>query len=166
MSHACGKQYCVCMACMQWCSNIKSVPILVSNIHDIIQLHTRTGMYLSVLWYHSCTGMHQVRTGTYLYLLKTLFIYVRSQFQMWRKYKRWDDWEVWDWCLSSTRNEQSWSSWASEKNERFPLSCCPQAARQCHRVKQHSGYIGRESLCITRCCLYPASSVSGRGLAG
>jgi hypothetical protein len=37
----CGKLYCVCVTCMQWCSNTKSVPLSVSNIHDIIQLHTQ-----------------------------------------------------------------------------------------------------------------------------
>ncbi len=30
----------VCMTCMLWCSNTKSVPLLVSNIHDIILVRT------------------------------------------------------------------------------------------------------------------------------
>ncbi len=40
------------------------------------------------------------------------------------------------------------------------------AARRRNRAKQHSGYIGRESLCITPFGLYPASRISGRGPAG
>ncbi len=42
----------------------------------------RTGMYLSVLIYLSCTCMYWVRTSTYRYVLNTLSLYNRSRFQM------------------------------------------------------------------------------------
>ena len=70
MWYACGKQYSACVTCMRWCSNTESVPLLVSNIHDIILVHTyyyavRTGMYWSILFYISCTCLYRVRTSTY-----------------------------------------------------------------------------------------------------
>ncbi len=79
----------------------------------------------------------------------------------WTYRENWDDSGAWDQCLPSTRNEQSWASQASEKNEQFPLSC-PQAVLQ-----RRGGAIGRssmatlegKSLCITPFGLYPASSV-------
>ena len=84
MSYACGKQYCMCMACMLWCSNTKSVPLKVSNIDDTILVRTQ---YVPV-----CTGLYyytfsvQVRTQyvlrTYRYILNTLFLYHGSRFQM------------------------------------------------------------------------------------
>ena len=84
MLNASGKRYCVCVACMLWCSNTKSVPLMVSNIHDIILVRTQ---YVQV-----CTGLYyftfpvQVRTWyvlrTYRYVLNTLFLYHGSRFQM------------------------------------------------------------------------------------
>ena len=55
MWYACGKQYSACVTCMRWCSNTESVPLLVSNIHDIILVHT--------YYYAVRTGMYQVQTG-------------------------------------------------------------------------------------------------------
>ena len=68
MSNACGKQYCVCvaLACMLWCSNTKSVPLNVSNIHDTILV--RTQYYVPVctcLYYYTFQVPVPVRTGTY-----------------------------------------------------------------------------------------------------
>ena len=73
MLNASGKRYCVCVACMLWCStvgNTKSVPLIVSNIHDIILVRTQyvLSMYWSVLFCVFCTGTYWyvlVRTGTY-----------------------------------------------------------------------------------------------------
>jgi hypothetical protein len=78
-----------------------------------------------------------------------------------------DDWGTswWDQCPSSTRNELSWVSLASEKNE-IPIVQAEAAARQRHWAKQHHGYIGRESLCVMPFGLYPASRVLGRCPAG
>ncbi len=49
-----------------------AVPLLVSNIHDIILVHmhyysVHTGMYLSVILYISCTCLYSVRTCTYCF---------------------------------------------------------------------------------------------------
>jgi hypothetical protein len=63
----------VCVTCMRWCSNTKSVPQFVSNIPVIIQVHSRyipvcTSMYHYTFHVLACTGMYQyvpVRTGTY-----------------------------------------------------------------------------------------------------
>jgi hypothetical protein len=41
MSFACGKQNYLCVTCMLWCSIPESVSLLVSNIHDIILVHTQ-----------------------------------------------------------------------------------------------------------------------------
>ncbi len=67
MSYAFGKQYYVCMTCMLWCSNTESVPLLVSNIHDIILVHTqyvlvRTGLYSYSFRVPVCTWYAPVRT--------------------------------------------------------------------------------------------------------
>ena len=67
MSYACGKRYCECVACMRWCSNTKSVPLLVSNIHDIILVRTKYVLVCTSLYYYTCPV--SVRTGTYRYVL-------------------------------------------------------------------------------------------------
>ncbi len=86
--YACGKQdyVCVTVTCTRWCrSNTESVPLLVSNIHDISLVCTQyesvecTGMS----WYPGpavCTSLHflyqyrsvlgttvRTRAGTYLF---------------------------------------------------------------------------------------------------
>ncbi len=51
MLYACGKRYCVCVICMLWCSNTKSVPLWGSNIHDIILvLHTQYVLVCTCLY--------------------------------------------------------------------------------------------------------------------
>jgi hypothetical protein len=67
MSYAFGKQYYVCVTCMLWCSNSESVPLLVSNINDIILIHTqyvlvRTGLYSYSFRVLFCTWYAPVRT--------------------------------------------------------------------------------------------------------
>ncbi len=62
MSYACGKRYYVCVTCMLQCS----VPLLVSNIHDIILLHTHYELVCTALYSYSfpvpvCTSeLHEV----------------------------------------------------------------------------------------------------------
>ncbi len=68
MSYACGKQYYGCVTCMLWCSNTESVPLLVSNIHDIILVHTQYVLVCTVLYSYSfpvpvCTRYVLVRTS-------------------------------------------------------------------------------------------------------
>jgi hypothetical protein len=72
MSYSCGKQKLqnyVCVTCMLWCSNTESVPLLVSNIHDIILVHTQyvlvcTGLYSYSFPVPVCTRYVPVRTGS------------------------------------------------------------------------------------------------------
>jgi hypothetical protein len=69
MSYACGKRYYVCMTCMLWCSDTESVPLLVSNIHDIILVRTQyvrvcTGLYSYLIPVPVCTRYVPVRTGS------------------------------------------------------------------------------------------------------
>jgi hypothetical protein len=69
MSYAYGKQYYVCVTCMRWCSNTESVPLLVSNIHDIILVRTKyvlvcTGLYSYSFPVPVCTRYVLVRTGS------------------------------------------------------------------------------------------------------
>ncbi len=70
MSYGCGKRYCVCVTCMKWCSNTKSVPLLVSNLHDIILVHTQYVLVCTCLYHYTRyvpvrTRYVLVRTGTY-----------------------------------------------------------------------------------------------------
>ncbi len=69
MSCAYGKRYQMCVTCMQCCSNTESVPLLVSNIHDIILVHTQyvlvsTGLYSYSFPVPVCTQYVPVRTGS------------------------------------------------------------------------------------------------------
>ncbi len=69
MSYAYGKQYYVCLTCMLWCSNTESVPLWVSNIHDIILVHTQYVLVCTALYSYSypvpvCTWYVLVRTGS------------------------------------------------------------------------------------------------------
>ncbi len=86
LSHDCGKQYCVCVAFMRWCSNTKSVSQFVSHTcHYSGTYLVHTSMYLYVPLYLSCTGMYRyvrVCTGMYRYIPNTLFLYLWSRFQM------------------------------------------------------------------------------------
>jgi hypothetical protein len=71
MSYASGKQYNVCVTCMLWCSNTESVPLLVSNIHDIILVHIQYVLVCTSLYYYSfpvpvCTRYVLVRTKSEL----------------------------------------------------------------------------------------------------
>jgi hypothetical protein len=52
MSYACGKRYYVCVTCMLWCSDSESVLLLVSNIHDIILVHTHFELVCTSLYSH------------------------------------------------------------------------------------------------------------------
>ena len=68
MSYASGKRYYVCVTCMLWCSDTDSVPQLVSNIHDIILVHTHFKLVCTSLYSYSfpvpvCTRYVPVRTG-------------------------------------------------------------------------------------------------------
>ncbi len=71
MSYAYGKQYYVWVTCMWWCSNTasESVPLLVSNIHDIILVRTQYVLVCIGLYSYSfpvlvCTRYVLVRTGS------------------------------------------------------------------------------------------------------
>jgi hypothetical protein len=74
MLYACGKQYYLCVTCMQWCSTgapilNQSVPLLVSNIHDIILVHTQYVLVCTGLYYYTfpvpvCTRYVPVRTAS------------------------------------------------------------------------------------------------------
>ena len=69
MSYACGKRYYVCVTCMLWCSDTESVPLLVSNIHDIILVRTQyvlvcTGLYSYSIPVPVCARYVPVRTGS------------------------------------------------------------------------------------------------------
>ena len=90
MWYACEKRYCVCMACMLWCSNTKSVPLRVSNIHDTILVRTKYVLVCTGLYYHTFSVpvciWYVLRT--YRYVLNTLFLYDGSGFQMMLKFSR------------------------------------------------------------------------------
>jgi hypothetical protein len=69
MSFTCGKQYYLCVACMRWCSITKSVPLLVSNIHDFILVRTQYVLVCTCLYYYTfpvpvCTGYLLVLTAS------------------------------------------------------------------------------------------------------
>ena len=71
IQYACGKRYYVCVTCMLWCSYTESVPLLVSNIHYTVLVHTHYVLVCTGLYYYSfpvplCTEYVLVRTGTYL----------------------------------------------------------------------------------------------------
>jgi hypothetical protein len=68
MSYDCGKRSCVCVTCMQWCSNTKSLHLLVSNLHDIILVHTQYVLVCTCLYHYTRyvlvrTRYVPVRTG-------------------------------------------------------------------------------------------------------
>ncbi len=71
MWHTCGKQYsqAACVTCMQWCSKTELVPLLVSNIDDIIVVHTEYVLVCTSLYYYTfsvplCTWYVLVRTSS------------------------------------------------------------------------------------------------------
>jgi hypothetical protein len=78
MSYACGKRYSVCVSCMWWCSNTKSVLLLVSNTHDIILVRT--------LWQYVlvCTSLYDytfpVPVFTWYVLVRTVTLSVRTKY--------------------------------------------------------------------------------------
>ena len=83
MTYDCRKRYSVCVPCILWCYNTKSVPLYVSNIHDFDMVHTGTDQY--VLFYFVCISTYQfiqVCTSINRYILNTLFLYILSRFQM------------------------------------------------------------------------------------
>jgi hypothetical protein len=69
MSYDCGKRYCVSVTWMRWCSNTKSVPILVSNLHDIILVHTQ---YVLIC---TCPSLYHY---TRYVLVRTMYVLVRT----------------------------------------------------------------------------------------
>ncbi len=78
----CRTRYFVCVPCILWCYNTKSVPLYVSSIHGFVMVHTGTAWY--VLLYFVCTSTYwyiPVCTGIYWYILNTLLLYIWSQFQ-------------------------------------------------------------------------------------
>jgi hypothetical protein len=69
MLYAYGKLCNVCLTCMLWCSNTESVHLLVSNIHDIILVHTKYLLVCTGLYYYTfpvpvCTWYVLVRTAS------------------------------------------------------------------------------------------------------
>ncbi len=83
MMYYCRKRYSVCVPCILLRYNTKSVPLLVSSIHDFDMVHTGTDRY--VLLYFVCISTYwyiPVCTDIYLYILNTLFLYNWSLFQM------------------------------------------------------------------------------------
>jgi hypothetical protein len=69
MLYACGKQCYVCLTCMLWCYNTELVPLLLSNIHDIILVHTQYVLVCTGLYYYTfpvpvCTQYVPVRTAS------------------------------------------------------------------------------------------------------
>ncbi len=81
VSYDCGKRYCMCMTCILWCFNTKSVPKSVTNIHDFILVNTWYILVCTCQYHYTwyipvCTGMYwyiQVHTKyTVLVLLVTI----------------------------------------------------------------------------------------------
>jgi hypothetical protein len=68
MLYACGKKYSVCLTCMLWCSNTESVLLLVSNIHDIILVHTQYVLVCTGLYYYAFLYLRLSVLGMYLYV--------------------------------------------------------------------------------------------------
>ncbi len=57
MTYDCRTRYSVCVPCILWCYNTKSVPLYVSSIHDFVMVHTGTAWY--VLLYFVCRSMYR-----------------------------------------------------------------------------------------------------------
>jgi hypothetical protein len=46
VTYDCRTRYSVCVPCILWCYNTKSVPLYVSSIHDFVMVHTGTAWYV------------------------------------------------------------------------------------------------------------------------
>ncbi len=94
--YACGKRYYVCVTCMQWCSNTETVPLLVSNIHDIVLVHTQYVLVCTSLYYFTfpvqvCTWYVQVHTSSKLvhtkYPVPVMLLTIPDASSIWNPYK-------------------------------------------------------------------------------